>query len=280
MTVAPVVPGAPVRASVKWYDADSGCGFLVAEDGPDGIFCHASALEAVGLARLVAGAVVTCEVAPGRHGPQVLRILGVDFRPALPAPLSADEATGAGQGAPGPGAVPPGRRVRPGLRVRALVKWFLPQKGYGFLEREDGSGDLFCHMGPVAAAGLETLPQGALVSCEVAQGDRGPQVSRILGVDPPAGPAGAQERRPGAAPLRPRETPPPAAGPERQGTVKFYDPARGFGFILPDDDGRDIFVHYGALSGAGLETLEDGERVSFRVEETQRGPQARDVGLL
>lgn len=66
MTVAPVVSGAPVRASVKRYDADSGCGFLMAEDGKDEIFCHASALEAIGLARLVAGATVTCEVAPGR----------------------------------------------------------------------------------------------------------------------------------------------------------------------------------------------------------------------
>ena len=246
MTVAAVVPGAPVRASVKWYDAGNGYGFLVPEDGAADIFCHASVLEAVGLARLVEGAAVSCEVAPGRHGPQVLRILGVDFRPALPAPLSAGEATGGGQHAPGPGAVPPVRRVR------ALVKWFLPEKGYGFLQREDGSGDLFCHMGPVSEAGLETLPQGALVSCEVAQGDRGPYVSCILGVDPPA-------------------------GPEMQGTVNFYDPVRGFGFIAPDDGGRDIFVHYGALSDAGLETLDAGERVSFRVEETQRGPQARDV---
>ena len=160
------------------------------------------------------------------------------------------------------------------------MKWFLPEKGYGFLQREDGSGDLFCHMGPVAAAGLETLPQGALVSCEVAQGNRGPHVSRILGVDPPAGPVAAQERRPGVPPLRPREAPPPAAGPEMQGTVNFYDPVRGFGFIAPDDGGQDIFVHYGALSGAGLETLDAGERVRFRVEETQRGPQARGIGLL
>lgn len=41
--------------------------------------------------------------------------------------------------------------------------------------------------------------------------------------------------------------------------------------------GGDTFVHYGTLSRAGLETLENGERVSFRVEETRRGPQARDV---
>ena len=271
MTVAAVVPGAPVRASVKWYDAGNGYGFLVPEDGAADIFCHASVLQEVGLARLVEGATVTCEVAPGRHGPQVLRILGVDFRPALPAPLSAGEATGSGQHAPGPGAVPPVRRVR------ALVKWFLPEKGYGFLQREDGSGDLFCHMGPVSEAGLETLPQGALVSCEVAQGDRGPHVSCILGVDPPAGPVAAQERQAGASHVGRREAPPPAAGAGMQGTVNFYDPVRGFGFIAPDDGGRDIFVHHVALSHAGLETLDAGERVSFRVEETQRGPQARDV---
>ena len=274
MTVAAIVPSAPVRASVKWYDEGSGRGFLLPEDSTDDIFCPASALEAVGLARLVAGAMVTCEVVPGRRGPQVSRILGIDFRAAPTAPLSARERTGGGQGAPGPGAVPPGRRVR------ALVKWFLPEKGYGFLEIEDGSGDLFCHISAVTAAGLETLPQGALVSCEVALGDRGPQVSRIFGVDPPAGPARTQEQQPDVLRLRRREAPLPATGPERQGAVKFYDSLRGCGFILPDDGGRDIFVHYGALSRAGLESLEAGARVSFRVEEAPRGPQAMEVRPL
>ena len=59
-------------------------------------------------------------------------------------------------------------------RVRALVKWFMPNKGYGFLEPEDGSADLFCHLTAVQASGRDTLPEGAAVTCEIVQGDRGP----------------------------------------------------------------------------------------------------------
>lgn len=188
-------------------------------------------------------------------------------------PAGAPGTAGDAQGAPGPGAVPPGP-------VRAQVKWFLPEKRYGFLVPEDGSGDLFCHMSAVAAAGLETLPQGALVTCEVAQGDRGPQVSRIFGVDPPAGPGGARVSRPRVRHLGRREASPPAPDPEMRGTVTFYDAVRGFGFIAPDDGGRDVFVPYGALSHSGLESLEAGTRVRFRVENAPHGPQARDVGPL
>ena len=70
MEAGPPARGLPVRASVKWYDAGSGhgYGFLAPEDGAADIFCHASVLQEVGLARLVAGAAVSCEVAPGRHG--------------------------------------------------------------------------------------------------------------------------------------------------------------------------------------------------------------------
>ena len=269
--IAAVVPQAPVRASVKWYDAGSGYGFLAPEDGAGDIFCHATALEAVGLVRLLAGATVFCEVVPGRSGPQVSRIHGVDFRTASSAPLSVDEETGSGHLAPASGSLPAGRRVR------ALVKWFMPLKGYGFLEPVDGSADLFCHLGVVRAAGLETLPQGAPVSCEAVQGERGPLVSRILSVDAPAAVAGASGRQRDT--LRPGRhgTPPPAAGPETQGTVKFYDPVRGFGFIAADEGGHEVFVHYRALSRAGLEILEPGERVRFRIEEVPRGLQASDI---
>ena len=80
--------------------------------------------------------------------------------------------------------------VHPAGGSGALVKWFMPTKGYGFLEPEDGSADLFCHMTAVQASGRDTLPEGAAVTCEIVQGDRGPQVSSILSVEPGALPAG------------------------------------------------------------------------------------------
>jgi CspA family cold shock protein len=55
------------------------------------------------------------------------------------------------------------------------------------------------------------------------------------------------------------------------GTVKFFNSAKGFGFIEPDEGGRDIFVHASALEAAGLRTLNEGDRVSFVLEDDRRG---------
>ena len=103
-------------------------------------------------------------------------------------------------------------------------------KGYGFLEPEDGSADVFCHLTAVQASGHETLPQGAAVTCEIVSADRGLQVSRFLDVGVPSAPGGGTTNgppRPGPhAPVRQYDG---AAEVARtvQGTVKFYDPMRG-----------------------------------------------------
>ena len=55
-----------------------------------------------------------------------------------------------------------------------------------------------------------------------------------------------------------------------QGTVKFYNPGKGFGFIAPDDGGKDVFVHATALEAAGIQSLQEGQSVSFDTTE-QRG---------
>ncbi|QPC44343.1 cold-shock protein [Kaustia mangrovi] len=65
----------------------------------------------------------------------------------------------------------------------------------------------------------------------------------------------------------------------QNGTVKFFNAERGFGFITPDEGGKDIFVHVTALEGSGLTTLQEGQRVSFETQPDKRGrgPQATDV---
>ncbi len=55
------------------------------------------------------------------------------------------------------------------------------------------------------------------------------------------------------------------------GTVKFFDQTRGFGFITPDDGGKDVFVHVTALSSSGIAALGEGDKVSFDVEDDRRG---------
>ena len=88
--------------------------------------------------------------------------------------------------------------------------------------------------------------------------ERGRKVSRILAVDAPAA----------------------GIGVDIHGTVKFYDTAKGYGFIVPDDARRGVFVHASALSRSSLDQLLPGQRVSVRAEEAPRDLQATEMELL
>ena len=241
---------------------------LTPAGGGADMICPMEALRAVGLEFLIEGARVTCETAPGAGGAEVVRILAVEF----PAASGMDEPR---DGETGEAPAAPAGRPASGQAVAARVKWFQATKGYGFLEPEDGSDDIFCHAGAVWAAGRETLPRGATVTCEVEPGAKSRQVSRILAVeDPPEG-------MPAEGPP-PREHARPAAGDgaRLRGEVKFYDAFRGFGFVVPDDGGADVFVHASALARSGLDGLEAGRRVAFRAAEGPRGRQAVEMELF
>lgn len=64
------------------------------------------------------------------------------------------------------------------------------------------------------------------------------------------------------------------------GTVKWFNETKGFGFITPDDGGRDLFVHYSAIEMSGHRTLAEGQRVSFETGEGPKGPKAENVQPL
>ncbi len=61
------------------------------------------------------------------------------------------------------------------------------------------------------------------------------------------------------------------------GTVKWFSDQKGYGFITPDENGKDLFVHHSAIVGDGYRSLEDGARVSFEAEAGPKGPQAVNV---
>lgn len=60
----------------------------------------------------------------------------------------------------------------------------------------------------------------------------------------------------------------------KQGSVKWFSRVKGYGFIAPEDGGKEIFVHFSGIEGEGYRNLEEGQRVTYRVEETAKGPQA------
>ncbi len=64
-----------------------------------------------------------------------------------------------------------------------------------------------------------------------------------------------------------------------EGTVKWFNDAKGFGFITQDGEDKDIFVHYTAVSGEGFKTLREGDRVSFDLVESSKGLQASNVAV-
>ena len=154
------------------------------------------------------------------------------------------------------------------------------------IKRETGLHDVrvhdLSHISAIEASGRDTLARGAVVTCEIVPGDRGPQVSRILSAEPPAaghGPAESNQRfdsgypgqQPGAAASTVMELP---------ATVKFFDPARGFGFVVPDAGGPEVFVHSSVVFRSGMSDLAPGQRVLVRAESEPRGLQATEIEPL
>ncbi len=162
-----------------------------------------------------------------------------------------------------------------GPPVTAVVKWFKSEKGFGFVELADGSGDAFLHATVLGRSGVTSVQPGDTLAVRVAQGQRGPQVTEVLSVDTSTG-GTARPPRPG---FRPSGGPPPGPTVQETGTVKWYNATKGFGFIVRDGGGKDVFVHASALQRAGLTGLNEGQRVVVDIAEGRKGPEAAEIRL-
>ncbi len=164
--------------------------------------------------------------------------------------------------------------------ANGTVKFFNVSKGFGFIAPERGGDDVFVHASALERAGIRSLNEGDLVSFEVEEDRRSGKLSatnvQLTGSSPaPAGRSapraqGGFERGGGGASRSLGGT----AAQGGRGTVKWFNPAKGFGFIAPEAGGQDVFVHISAVERAGLRELREGQVLSFEVEESRNGKAA------
>jgi cold shock protein len=174
---------------------------------------------------------------------------------------------GAGAGAGGGfrGGMPP-QVVGEG---KGVVKFFNPQKGFGFIVRDDGGEDVFVHISAVEQAGLTDLADGQPLEFTLV--DRGGRVSatdlKISGEPMEVSRAPREDAAAGGDRGPQRQL----TGEKAQGTVKFFNAMKGFGFISRDDGQPDAFVHISAVERAGMPTINEGDRLEFEIEVDRRG---------
>ena len=162
-----------------------------------------------------------------------------------------------------------------GPPVRSVVKWFNPDKGFGFIELSDGSGDAFLHGSVLAQTGITAVQPGETLEVRVGPGHKGPHVTEIISVDSStAVPAASRRSNFGATTSNGSSS---DVSGEETGTVKWFNAEKGFGFIARDNGGKDVFVHVSALERSGLTGLNEGQSVSVDVVEGRKGPEAARV---
>ena len=154
------------------------------------------------------------------------------------------------------------------------VKWFNPTKGVRLRPALGRSGDAFLHASAPTGISIDALQPGVTIEFRTAPAQRGPQLTEVISVDsstavPPRSPRGRFRS--------PSDRQPLEASVQEMGTVRWYNAAKGFGFIVLDGGGHDVFVHVSALQRAGIMGLNEGQRVFIGVAEGQRGPEAASI---
>ena len=154
--------------------------------------------------------------------------------------------------------------------VVGQVKWFDFIKGYGFVSCLE-SGDILLHQKCLRRSGFTHVSEGATVRCEVVRGQSGLQASRVLAID------NSSAYSAGAEVLLATSNPAPE-GPTQDGVVKWFDRAKGYGFVCVDEGETDVFIHMETLRKSGIATLHEGDRLRVAVTDGSKGKHASWVG--
>ncbi|HUN48728.1 MAG TPA: cold shock domain-containing protein [Stellaceae bacterium] len=167
--------GRRAEGKVKWFNATKGFGFVTFTDGSQDAFLPMAVLRRAGYEDVREGATITCEVGAGAKGPLVLSVVNIDTSTASAAPSGGGGGGGGGGGFGGGGMRPKG----PATTLEGAVKWFEPDKGYGFISPDGGGKDIFIHVTALRRSGVQTLDPGQRVRVDVVDGRKGLEADRI-----------------------------------------------------------------------------------------------------
>lgn len=155
-------PAERVEARVKWFNASKGFGFVTMADGSPDAFLPMAILRRAGYEDVREGSSITCEVGAGAKGPLVVNVINIDMSTAVEPGMGGDR-----------------RGPRPSSTVEGAVKWFEPDKGYGFVSPDGGGKDVFVHITALRRSGIEALAPGQRVQVEVVEGRKGLEADSI-----------------------------------------------------------------------------------------------------
>ncbi len=241
-----------VKARVKWFNSMKGFGFVAPIDGSPDAFLHVSVLSSAGYGDLPDGAELTVDIGEGPRGPQVQRLIDVvGVEPGSAPPHRAPFGDRGGFG----------DRDRGGFGGRERGGFGGDRGGFGGGDRGGfGGGDRggFGGGAPRSSFGGDRGGFGG------GGGDRG----GFSG----GGDRGGFNQAPIAAPASDADT--------ISGTVKWFKPESGFGFIVADDGGKDVFIHKSVLRRCGLVELQAQQRVKFTVQTAQKGREATWIATI
>src|ERR1700691_1649902 len=161
---APPTPGRRVDATVKWFNPSKGFGFVTLSDGTQDAFLPMAILRRAGYEDVREGSLITCEVGVGAKGPLVTNVLNVDDSTAV-APRD-DQGIDR-------------RPARPSTTLEGAVKWFEPEKGYGFISPDGGGKDVFIHITALRRSGVNTLGPAQRVRVAVIDGRKGLEADHV-----------------------------------------------------------------------------------------------------
>ncbi|MGQ0484507.1 MAG: cold-shock protein [Hyphomicrobiales bacterium] len=175
----------------------------------------------------------------------------------------------------GDAATSPATGLEPAVRIiqiNGLVKWFDTGRGYGFIIPDNGMQDILLHLSCLKRDGFDAPLEGTRITCEVVERQKGYQCLKVLSVDP------STAIHPVERKSRAHTTVTPSSGWVRA-KVKWFNRARGFGFVSEGEGKPDIFVHMETLRKTAIAELQPETWVYVRFGEGPKGNMAAEVRL-